>query len=494
MEALGDFLDWERSLSKASGVQDRLRDWVPSVREKIERFSCLTIMMLDIDGFRIDKATQATVDALGDFSQAMRECAQKVGKDNFFITGEISGGNVFGSVYLGRGRQPDMRLQSQFDAVTMTNASNSSLFIRDEEKNALDAAAFHYSIYRSLTRLLGMDGIIEGPYDTPVNLAQAWDELLLTNDMVNPSTGVFDPRHMFGVTNQDVFRWPAILNGTEKMILGLFITTLLMPGIPLLLWGEEQAFYVLDSTSDNYIFGRQAMSSAQAWKIHGCYTVGSSQYNNFLVEGAPAQAGCTDDWNILDHRDPANPVRNIIKSMYQMRKDYPVLNDGWLLKQLSNQTQDIYLPASNGTATEIGIWSMMRGTFEGAQNLSANGHGDQPVWLIYQNNNHTVDYKFDCSNNETALISPFDANTTVKNLFYPYDELTLVEGPVKLGINGSDNFNGCMDHMELSAWDFRAYVPKANFVAQAPMITQVSAVENKWCSRRHINVIVYSWA
>ncbi len=50
--------------------------------------------------------------------------------------------------------------------------------------------------------------------------------------MVNADTGVFDPRHMYGVTNQDVFRWPAIRQGTERMILGLFITTLLMPGIP----------------------------------------------------------------------------------------------------------------------------------------------------------------------------------------------------------------------------------------------------------------------
>jgi glycosidase len=44
-----------------------------------------------------------------------------------------------------------------------------------------------------------------------------------------------------------------------------------MPGIPLLLWGEEQAFYVLDNTANNYIFGRQAMSSATAWQTHGCY-------------------------------------------------------------------------------------------------------------------------------------------------------------------------------------------------------------------------------
>ena len=32
---------------------------------KIQHFSCMTIASLDIDGFRIDKALQVTVDAQG---------------------------------------------------------------------------------------------------------------------------------------------------------------------------------------------------------------------------------------------------------------------------------------------------------------------------------------------------------------------------------------------------------------------------------------------
>jgi alpha-1,3-glucan synthase len=89
-EAFGVFPDWQRQLSKFASVQDRLREWEPSVREKIAHFSCMTIKMLDIDGFRIDKATQGTVDALGEFSHAIRECARGVGKENFFIPGEIT--------------------------------------------------------------------------------------------------------------------------------------------------------------------------------------------------------------------------------------------------------------------------------------------------------------------------------------------------------------------------------------------------------------------
>jgi len=87
-------------------------------------------------------------------------------------------------------------------AVQTTNASNSSLFIRDVGKNPLDGAAFHYSIYRALTRFLGMDGYLSAGFDTPIDWVDAWNEMLMTNDLVNPSTNVFDPRHMYGVSNQ----------------------------------------------------------------------------------------------------------------------------------------------------------------------------------------------------------------------------------------------------------------------------------------------------
>lgn len=444
--------------------------------------------MLDIDGFRLDKAIQITVDAVGDFSHSMRECARRVGKQNFFMLGEIAGGNTFGSVYLGRGRQPDMKAQTLLEAVTTKNTNRSSV-IRDSGRNALDASAFHYSTYRALTRFLGLDGNLAAGFDTPVNFVDAWNEMMLTNDLVNPNTGTFDPRHMFGVTNQDVFRWPAITQGTERMLLGLFITTLHMPGIPLLLWGEEQAFYALDNTAPNYIFGRQAMSSSPAWEMHSCYKVGSKQYHEFPLDSA--LRGCDDPWNALDHRDPTSPVRNIIKGMYQMRQNYPALNDGWFLQQLSNQTHNVYLPGSNHTPTEIGMWSTMRAPFAPIQDLSKDGNklGNQSVWLVYQNQNTSVKYRFDCSNNDTALVSPFDEGTTVKNLFYPHDELVLDKGPKKLDLDGSKKFNGCVNQMVMTPFEFRAYVPKDHFIKADPVITKVSTLFASQYCPGNINVI-----
>jgi alpha-1,3-glucan synthase len=124
--------------------------------------------MLDIDGFRFDKATQVTIDAEAEFSSYLRDCARQHGKENFFISGEITGGNVFGSLYIGRGRQPDQYMNNLTLASALTNDSadaNNVEFLRDVGVGAVDSAAFHYSIYRYLTRFLGMDGNLEAGYD-----------------------------------------------------------------------------------------------------------------------------------------------------------------------------------------------------------------------------------------------------------------------------------------------------------------------------------------
>ena len=474
-EAFGVFPDWRRELSKFASVQDRLREWHEPVRQKIENFYCMMIAQLDIDGYRYDKATQSTVDAMGSMNDAMRTCARRFGKQNFFTPGEITGGNVFGSIFLGRGRQPDMAPENLTVAATMTNNSADKYFIRDPEHGALDAAAFHYTVYRTLTRFLGMDGNLEAGYDSPRNFVDMWNNFLVTNDFVNPNTGEVDPRHMYGVTNQDVFRWPAITNGVERQLLGHFITTIHMPGSPLLLWGEEQAFYVLDNTASNYIFGRQAMSSATAWQTHGCYHLSSTQFFNMPLNAS--RRGCHDDTVSFDHRDPAHPVRNIIHHMNQLREQYPVLQDGFFLQQLSNQTEEVQYPGSGNVTTETGMWSVMRSGFPGIQDLSSTGAGNLPVWLLYSNANASTTYTFDCNDNvtdmnTTSLIAPYDAGTTVKNLFFPFDEQTLATSVHSLGINGSTKPNGCLSSLDMAAYDFRAYVPKDQWVGAKPMTTK----------------------
>lgn len=479
-EAFGVYPDWRRQLTKFASVQDRLREWHQPVRQKLENFYCMAIAQLDIDGYRYDKATQSTVEAMGFMNHALRKCAAKYGKNNFFLPGEITGGNVFGSVYIGRGRQPDMLPENLTQAVSLSSSSDRKYFIRDDGYQGLDAGAFHYTTYRTMTRFLGMDGNLEAGYDSPRNWVDQWNNMLMTNDFVNANTGKFDPRHMYGVTNQDVFRWGAIRQGVERQLLGHFVTAMLLPGMPLLLWGEEQAFYILDSTAPNYIFGRQPISASTAWMSHGCYLLDppSTQYYQMPVEAA--RSGCKDHTQMQDHRDPTHPVRNILRHMFWLRDQYPVLNDGMFLQQLSNQTGEVILRGSSDVPTEYGIWSVMKSQFPGMQNLSASGvNGDVKIWLVYSNINETKTFTFDCADTATdrslrSLIAPFDAGTTVRNLFYPFDEITLKSSATKLGIDGSTQFNGCLDSLNMAPYGYRAYVPKERWVGPRPMLTAFS--------------------
>ena len=248
--------------------------------------------------------------------------------------------------------------------------------------------------------------------------------------MVNANTGEYDPRHMFGMTSQDVFRWPALKTGAQRQLLGLNIVTLMLPGIPILLWGEEQKHYIQDNLASDYVYGRQPMSSSSSFQNHGCYVVGETTYVDMPWNNS---AGCHDNSVSLDHRVPSHPLRNILKRMYELRRQFPALNDGFRLDTLSFHIYDVYLRGSQGMPSPHGIWSVYRGRAEGVQDFTGIGQGNQGVWFLYQNEDKPVNYTFDCRNSSDALISAFPAYTTVKNLFYPYEEYVLEESTVKYG-------------------------------------------------------------
>ena len=49
------------------------------------------------------------------------------------------------------------------------------------------------------------------------------------------------------------------------------------------------------------------------------------------------------------------------------------------------------------------------------------------------------EYEFDCENTTSALLSPFDQGTTVKNLLYPYERVILSASSQKLGMRAFDS-------------------------------------------------------
>ncbi|KAL5338002.1 hypothetical protein BJX70DRAFT_408930 [Aspergillus crustosus] len=461
LEAFGNFPDWQRQLTKFASVQDRLREWHKPVRDVLIRHSCMQIASLDIDGFRFDKSVQATLEPLSEMISSYRTCAKQYGKENFFLPGEITSGDVFGSLYLGRGRQPDQRPDSASDGAKLTNSSDAN-FLRDDGLQALDASAFHYTIYRSMTRFLGMDGNLVAGHDLPTDFIDAWNEMLRTNDFLNAFTGEIDPRHMYGVSNQDNFRWPAVENGTDKYLLGLHIISLVLPGIPMILCGEEQAMYVFDATASNYMFGRQPLTAQTAWWTNGCFNLNTSKYYDFPVESG--RKGCEDVTITYDQRNPAHPLRNIMRRMFEIRDHYPVAQDGLFLDTIAQLTEDVYLPGSAGTPTVTGLWSVKRSYFPDAQKEAETSN--QTLWLVYSNGNTTQTFGDGSCSNSTggSLLAPFDSGTRLRNLFYPYDNITLDDGP--------DDEYGCVKEMQLRPWEYRAYVRARDFLDPGPTVTE----------------------
>jgi len=68
--------------------------------ERLIKFSRIALKALNFDGIRIDKATQVTVDGMAGWSAGVRNCAADLGKNNFFINGEATGGNALGALCL----------------------------------------------------------------------------------------------------------------------------------------------------------------------------------------------------------------------------------------------------------------------------------------------------------------------------------------------------------------------------------------------------------
>ncbi|KAJ5652602.1 hypothetical protein N7507_010028 [Penicillium longicatenatum] len=273
--------DWKKSLAKAGLVQDRLRDWVPST---LTRF--VLTKQVKLASMRLQVL--------------LERFANQLIRIDFF----------------GRGREPEMRPQNQTQAISLTNTSDDQYFLR----------------------LLGLDGNYTAPGDTSIDFVDAWNDILISNDLININT------------------------------------------------------------------------------------VG------------------------LDHRDPTHPVRNVIKSFYHLRENVPSLKDGFYLESLSKSTHNVTLPGSNGTITELGLWSAIRDQYPGINDLAPTN--ESAVWLVYHNENSSVEYDFDCSSPFNGFLAPFSGGVKVRNLLAPYDEIYF------------------------QAFDFRAYIPSSQWICPPVVMTE----------------------
>lgn len=209
------------------------------------------------------------------------------------------------------------------------------------------------------------------------------------------------------------------------------------------------------------------MMSNKAWQRHGCYKLGSDQYFNWPLESA--LLGCYDDWNSLDHFDPTTDTRRLMKQFLYLRSTYNALQDGWDLVQRGNWTYDIQRPGSNGTVTEMGLYSVSRAGISGIQNLTGN-HTDQ-VWMLYTNTNQTTTWTYDCQSS-LWISSPYQSGTIVRNLLAPFEEYTLQDSGSSYYNNGTAPWYGCLGSITVDPYGMKVLVPSNEWVPPPPMLTR----------------------
>ena len=207
------------------------------------------------------------------------------------------------------------------------------------------------------------------------------------------------------------------------------------------------------------------MASTKAWQRHGCYHLGSEAL--FALPLTKVSLGCHDDWNSLDHFDPTADIRRLFKHFFDLRAHYPILNDGLSLVQHANWTHDDYLPFSNGSATERGMWSVSRGGLQPLQNFTF----DESIWFLYTNENTTTTHGGKCSTDD-GIPGPFQSGTVVRNLVYPFENYTLGASNKLFFFDDKAPFFGCIESITLQPYDFKALVPVANWVAPIPALTK----------------------
>ena len=211
------------------------------------------------------------------------------------------------------------------------------------------------------------------------------------------------------------------------------------------------------------------MSSTKAWQRHGCYHLGAEALYNLPL--TKATLGCKDDWNSLDHFDPTADLRRLFKQFFDLRAAYGVLNDSFSLLQHGNRTHEDFLPFSNGSVTERGLWSVSRGGLTQLQNFTYN----DTVWFLYTNENSTLNSTLSYSDNCTTssgIAGPYRSDTIVQNLFHPFENYTPGASDRPFFFDGKDPYFGCIESITLQPYDFKALVPADIWIPPAPALTK----------------------
>ncbi|KNZ58372.1 hypothetical protein VP01_1942g1, partial [Puccinia sorghi] len=217
---------------------------------------------------------------------------------------------------------------------------------------------------------------------------------------------------------------------TETLLLDQLITNLVKPGIALTYYGKEQDMYL-----QYYLCSRQAMSATWAWKVHGCYRVGSEQY--YQIPFDKALDGCKHTgraWIILTscHQSSGHNINQIYKT-------------GSILYNV-----EIELPMQQ---------------FNGS-------NANTTAWMLYSNLSMTKTFQFNCC---TQLW--ISAAYPVESLIY-IQELQHGGSQSPYYLDGMAPCRGCLQSITKDHLGLKVLVLVENWVAPLPQLVHFNLGHN----------------
>lgn len=255
---------YEGHLGKMFDLDD-LRTTHPRVRNKLIAMSKALMSSTDIDGMRIDAPMQVPLEFLKEWSPEIREHAQSLGKDNFFMFGEFFAGRGRSATMIGRGKTPDQH-----------GTSNTI-----DARRSLDSG-LNYEFYWWLEEAVERqnDGNLSGLLNVLERDKEAYDL------HVPSRNNDYRYRELQFFNNHDQERLSFATDGAEKskMAAGIIAS---WPGIPSWYYGDEQAFETqLMNNETGLEFGwvRENMMTSVAWSGPEAATVNGgnpSEIDNF---------------------------------------------------------------------------------------------------------------------------------------------------------------------------------------------------------------------
>ena len=169
----------------------------------------------------------------------------------------------------------------------------------------------------------------------------------------------------------------------------------------------------------------------------------------------------------MDHFDPTADLRRLFKQFFDIRANYRTINDGFAFVPPANWTHQYFLPFSNGSVTERDLWSVSRTGLPPLQNFTLN----DTAWFLYTNENTTISYGGNCTS-DNGVKSPYQSDTVVRNLLYPFENYTLGASDQPFYYDGKAPYFGCIESITLQPYDFKLFVLAENWIAPIPALSK----------------------